>query len=179
VTRLVTQNTMEEFPFAWWHKCILLQGRSITSKDESTHCTQWLEDSIEADRMGSPGLYDESDVKDVLLRLDGGVTSNVVLDSVLTLAKRLQTALLAFEKSGIPSQSASGLVVGTMSIGDSSLPTPSVDDTLDEQQQHISRGMGRVGAPGNFNMKCYRLAYTPATVQELLSVFCVLKFFSK
>lgn len=169
-TALFLQNTMQEFPFAWWHKCILLKGGSISSLDESIHCSQWLEDSIIADEMDSmPGLYDESNIKDVLLRLDGGVTSAVVLDSVLALARRLLTAFSSFEKSGTPASQTAGLVVGTMSVRDASVPPPSVAETIDEQQRQISQAMGRIGAPANFTMKCYSLAYTPATAQSLLS----------
>jgi hypothetical protein len=32
---------MQEFPYAWWYKCIALHSAKISSKDEGVHCSEW------------------------------------------------------------------------------------------------------------------------------------------
>jgi hypothetical protein len=119
-----------------------------------------MQDSITADDMEKwTGLYDEEDVRSILLRLDGGVTSSVLLDAVLNLTNTMISAMGAFVQSGFPSQTElyNWGVVRTRTASSSG-----------SSQGRVPPNMARVGAPSDFNIKCYRLGYTPATVKDLL-----------
>jgi hypothetical protein len=45
------QNTMQEFPYAWWYKCIALHSAKISSKDEGVHCSEWRVNLIKEHEM--------------------------------------------------------------------------------------------------------------------------------
>lgn len=150
-------NTMLEFPFAWWHKCILLQGRTIATPSSSSdggdsviHCSQWRQDTIRADQMESlSSLYDEEDVRGLMLRVEGGVTSDVLRDAVSRLDQTLRLALSNFSMSGFRNEA----------------------ERVKSQQKNgnsVFRGMVRTGAPWNFNMKCYSKARLPDTVDQFV-----------
>jgi hypothetical protein len=32
---------MQEFPFAWWYKCIMLHSAKISADNEVMHCSEW------------------------------------------------------------------------------------------------------------------------------------------
>ncbi len=96
------QNTMQEFPFAWWYKCVLLQSRTTSSKDEATHCDTWIENSISEKSMAERfGLYSENDVRSTLkhCRVNGGITSVVPGQAVASLAETLAEALQIYTTS--------------------------------------------------------------------------------
>lgn len=141
-------NTMLEFPFAWWHKCILLQGRGVSpSSDEPTiHCAHWREDSIPADQMETlSSLYDEADVRGLMLRLEGGVTSEVLSSAVAALEGTLRYAISNFTASG--SRMHAETVVSSDSAASS---------------------MARAGAPMTYNMKCYERSSIPDTAEGFI-----------
>lgn len=154
-------NTMIEFPFAWWHKCILLQGRTISANDEVcasdlltsmqcnahpkkhqhtctihlqvVHCTQWRTDTIKAeDMLNRPGVLDDKDIRGILQRIEGGVTSNSVRVAVEKLETALQKAFKDFSSSGFRNSLE-----------------------LQTSKASVGQGMVRVGARSDFNMKCY------------------------
>ena len=133
------QNTMLEFPFAWWHKCVLLQSRTISASDESIHCGQWNEDSVsEEDMLHVGSLFDEPDVRGMLLRIKGGVTSSVLAQAVANLTQTLKYAMGNFSVTGFKSEREASAAQGISS-------------------------MARVGAPFKYNMKCYKMAFFPST----------------
>ena len=193
-------NTMVEFPFAWWHKCILLQvlpsclicrlacdaclafyvvlstlpifdagpsssgplffllliasrlnqGRTLSTKEEAVHCAQWRENAIPADEMeGMQGIFDEREVRSVLLRINGGVTSGVVRRAVEELEGSLRLALSSFALSG--KRSEPELTSFRSEISSSRVLMGSIDGS-----------MLRIGAPSDFNMKCYSATSLPA-----------------
>jgi hypothetical protein len=81
------QNTMQEFPYAWWYKCITLHSAKILSKGEGVHCSEWRVDLIlEHEVLEQTSIYNEPDVRGMLLRINGGVTS-AVLPSCLPVSR--------------------------------------------------------------------------------------------
>ncbi len=73
------QNTMQEFPYAWWYKCIALHSAKISSTGESIHCSEWRVNPIqEHEMLEQTSIYDEPDVRGTLLLINGGVTSAVL-----------------------------------------------------------------------------------------------------
>ncbi len=149
-------NTMLEFPFAWWHKCVLLQGRQLTSQQEVLHCTEWRETNITAEDMESmPGIYDEQDVRGMLRRIDGGVTSRVLSDSIRHLDQSLKYAFDSFAISG--NKDRAELTTRDSLISGSKFLEKVVD-----------RSMLRIGVPFNYNMKCYNMTSLPPTANEFV-----------
>ena len=151
-------NTMLEFPFAWWHKCVLLQGRQLASSSpqEALHCREWKENTISAEDMETmEGIYDEEDVRGVLLRVQGGVTSDVVRTAITQLDEALQFALSNFTVSGSRDRaeltSRDTLIAGSAML-----------------EQVLPRSMLRIGAPHNYNMKCYSMAFLPPTAKDFV-----------
>lgn len=148
-------NTMLEFPFAWWHKCVLLHGKQLSTSEEVVYCRQWREDAIKADEMEASGLYDDQDVRGTLLRVDGGVTSAAMKDAVQRLEEALIYALRNFTISGSRDrrelEARDALIAG--------------DATY---EQILPRSMLRIGAPSDYNMKCYRMAFVPPTAEDLM-----------
>ena len=145
------QNTMQEFPFAWWHKCVLLRSSTISSSEEEIHCSEWVEDSIsEKDMLERTSLYDEDDVRATLMRIDGGVTSAVLRNATETLKNILVAALWSFSKTGHRGEAELQSMAATLSDGP-------------------ARRMARIGAPSNFNMQCYEMAFLPATVSDFVN----------
>ena len=98
-------NTMQEFPFAWWHKCVLLHSRGLEASEAVVHCTQWDQESIsEKDMVQQHGLYNDEDLVGILKRINGGVTSDVLKGSVETLTQKLIQALGSFSIGGFKGQ---------------------------------------------------------------------------
>ncbi len=67
------------------------------------HCAQWSETTIPAkdmESMDGAGIYDERDVRNVLLSIEGGVTSDVVRQAVSQLSTVLKLSLTNFALSG-------------------------------------------------------------------------------
>ena len=155
-------NTMLEFPFAWWHKCVLLQGRQLSTTttqsegDATVHCRQWKDDTILAEDMQAEGLYDDQDVRGTLLRVNGGVTSAVMKDAVGRLEEALLHALSNFTVSGSRDsrelEARDKLIAGNATL-----------------EKILPRSMLRIGAPADYNMKCYKMAFLPPTAQDFLT----------
>lgn len=140
------RNTMQEFPFAWWYKCILLQSRKISAKEETIHCDTWIKNSIpEKDMVNRFGLYsEEKDVRSTLSRVNGGVTSDVLRQAMESLKTTLAVALANFTASGVLNEAELQSTDGGVKM--------------------------RIGAPRDYNMKCYRQSFLPKTVQEFLEL---------
>ena len=148
------QNTMLEFPFAWWHKCVLLQSRTITDKDETIHCAEWSEESVsEEDMMNIDGLYSQTDVRGMLKRINGGVTSAGLQSEVDRFTKKLKTALANFSVTGLP--------------GDAQVQE--FRRTLAGKDPELA-GMARTGAHALYNMRCYKQAFLPSTADAFMSM---------
>jgi hypothetical protein len=162
-------HTMQEFPFAWWHKCILLQGRVLSTREEMIHCSQWAEQSISIEDMLSvEGLYQQGSVLETLLRINGSITSQVVQAAVQNLTATLKQTFTSFSTSGYASevdlelartqrqlilQEVAKLNINNNAVSDLS----SSSQALADQETML-----RIGAPGNFNMKCYSQTSIPA-----------------
>jgi hypothetical protein len=147
-------NTMLEFPFAWWYKCIILQGRILDSGQEVVHCSEWQEDIISTSQMESDqsGMYSSEDVRGILMKINGGVTSEAIRQALLQLDSKLQAALLAFSLAG----SALGDVF------------PGYEQFLSRNAMAVAKP--RLGASWDFNMKCYRCERSMQSVSSLVEV---------
>jgi hypothetical protein len=151
------QNTMQEFPFAWWYKCILLQSRKISSKDDSMHCDTWIENSIDNTSMVERfGLYSENDVRSTLKQINGGITSVVLSEGVQILAYTLADALQNFTTLGFRSEAE--------------MQQRDADLARSGSSMDAERRMLRIGAPREYNMKCYSKSFLPKTVSDILSM---------
>ncbi len=151
------QNTMQEFPFAWWYKCILLQSRKISSKDDLMHCDTWIENSIDNTSMVERfGLYSENDVRSTLKQINGGITSVVLSEGVQILADTLADALQNFTTSGFRSEAE--------------MQQRDADLARSGSSMDAERRMLRIGAPREYNMKCYSKSFLPKTVPDILSM---------
>jgi hypothetical protein len=95
-------------------------------------------------------LYDEDDVRATLMRIDGGVTSAVLRNATETLKNILVAALWSFSKTGNRGEAELQSMAATLSDGP-------------------ARRMARIGAPSNFNMQCYEMAFLPATVSDFVN----------
>lgn len=156
-------NTMQEFPYAWWHKCVLLSGgRTIDGEQESIECTEWRQSTISsADMQNLHGLYDGEDVRSILRRVEGGVTSASMRAAAQQLKERIAATFDNFASSGVGAQSASGAI-------------------RSEVAQHGAEGtqiifgptgsMKRRGAGSEFNMKCYRKTFLPSAVEDFMKM---------
>lgn len=95
---------LQEFPFAWWYKCILLHGRVVDtiSGEGIVHCSQWNEDSIsEDDMVNVEDLFSDADVRGKLLRINGGVTSDVLSKALGDFKDVLKYAFSNFTATGL------------------------------------------------------------------------------
>lgn len=45
--------TMQEVPFAWFHKCMMLHSKTFSSSGDIIHCREWILDSINAEALDS------------------------------------------------------------------------------------------------------------------------------
>ena len=84
--------------------------------------------------------------------MDGGITSAVLLEAVVSLSVTLQDALLNFTSSGFASEAELGF------------------EQMKQQTQQETINWRRVGAPRYYNMKCYKQSFLPKTVPELLKL---------
>jgi hypothetical protein len=151
------QNTMQEFPFAWWYKCVLLQSRTISADDKAIHCDTWMENSISEKSMAERfGLYSENDVRSTLKQVNGGITSVVLGQAIASLAETLAEALQNFTTSGFQTEAE-------MQQRDAELARS--DENMDSE-----RRMLRIGAPREYNMKCYSRSFLPNSLPELLGM---------
>jgi hypothetical protein len=156
---------MTEVPFAWWHKCMALKSRtfasrmaSVTFQGSGTYgiivCEEWKTKRIDEEVMQLDAInYEESDASRKLLRVQGGITSQMV-EAVLTLFKKTLTdAVREFVGGGSPSN-------------------------LETSPESILRK----GAPEEFNMKCFSKTRFPANVtaykKQVFPVDCILRMLS-
>jgi hypothetical protein len=152
------------------------QGRQLSAKDNEggmIHCAQWHEDAIPADDMeNGEGIYDASDVRSILLRINGGVTSAVVRQAVTQLETNLRTALTSFSTSGFKNEpemsSFREAVDKTTATAISAIKDSTVQLRL--QSEGSSSSMLRIGAPKTFNMKCYSTTSLPADAASFASM---------
>lgn len=47
----VLRYTMQEVPFAWFHKCMMLHSRTFATSEDIIHCREWSIDSINANAL--------------------------------------------------------------------------------------------------------------------------------
>ena len=80
--------TMTEVPFAWWHKCMLLQSRSfaisLTSANNGIiRCDEWRTSTIPASKMNLLGTnFAGVNAREKLMRVEGGLTSAAIMKTV-------------------------------------------------------------------------------------------------
>ena len=95
--------TMVEVPFAWWHKCMLMKGRTFASQNVRTkaviQCDEWYKDTIKESMLNLTN-YKESDVLKKLQRLEGGITSRMVEQQIVDFKKRLSNSVHNFVNGG-------------------------------------------------------------------------------
>lgn len=155
-------NTMQEFPYAWWHKCVLLRGSTISDEQESIECAEWRQSTISAsDMQNLHGLYDGEDVRSILRRAEGGVTSASVREASRNLKNRIMTAFASFSASGAGARS-------------SAQDARSKVEQLGAPGTRIvygpTGGMERLGAASDFNMKCYSKTFLPSEAKDFMKM---------
>lgn len=106
--------TMEEVPFAWWHKCMLLQGRTfasalLLSPSGFIQCDEWKTTTISEDFINKTSLFSDSSisVRDVLSRIEGGITTAMVDEAIKQYKIALQAIVRDYIQSGFPDSSSS------------------------------------------------------------------------
>ncbi len=159
------QNTMQEFPFAWWHQCILLQSRGISSQDVSLTCREWMDESISEKQMTEVyGLYDNQDVRGTILRIKGGITSAVLTSAIQSLTETLKKEMESFSNSGMVDENQIGPTIDyILSL------IPAVDRAAAEATIRSTSPL-HVGAPRNYNLKCYGKGFLPPTKDQFLTM---------
>ncbi len=128
--------TMTEVPFAWWHKCMLMKGRTFASQNVRKNpvivCDEWYKDTIK-ESMINKTTYNGGEVARTLMLLEGGITSDMVLKRVSEFKLRISSSVKSFISGG--------------------------STVLDEKS---SQGkFTHMGAPHDFNMMCYKVARFP------------------
>jgi hypothetical protein len=133
--------TMAEVPFAWWHKCMLLQGRTfaieLASSSSSSRsssgfiqCDEWKTSAIP---ISSASSASSESANDMLTRIDGGITTAMINNSITDLKIELQKIVRTYIKSGFSSPLDQGNTLAAL-----------------EDTRFLHRG-----APGEYNMRCY------------------------
>lgn len=157
--------TMTEFPFAWWHKCMLLKSKtfsqeigfltmnmwaSSSSSSDSAEgagiiqCEEWNVNSIPASEMQlASASYVGGSAYKKLFSVEGGITSATVTEAVDEMKKRLLRAVNNFIDGG--------------------------DPTFEESSSSSSSSMAHRGSPKTLNMKCYSMAKFPTNVSRFKS----------
>jgi hypothetical protein len=141
--------TMAEVPFAWWHKCMLLQGRTFAielassssssrSSEGYIQCDEWKTSAIP---ISSASSASSESARDMLSRIDGGITTAAINEAITNLKIELQKTVRAYITSGFPSPLDQG-----------NMPTA--------LQQKYNRLLHR-GAPADYNMRCYSKTSMP------------------
>jgi hypothetical protein len=103
----------------------------------------------EHEMLEQTSLYDEEDVRGTLMRINGGVTSEVLKNATDVLKVILWSTFKIFSKTGHRSEAE--LQGNEWSSND-------------EMRRFL-----RIGAPDTYNMKCYSMAFPPATVADFLN----------
>jgi hypothetical protein len=103
----------------------------------------------EPDKGARDARANEPDVRVALLRINGGVTSAVLRNATEGLKGLLFGAFEQFKASGHRSEAELQIKLGS-----------STD---------LERRSLRIGAPKDYNMKCYSMAFPPATAADFLS----------
>lgn len=104
--------TMYEVPFAWWHKCMLMQGRTfareLSSSRSSTgyiQCDAWSTSSIREEMLNvTTYAGDSSSAWETLKNIEGGITSAMLQESIKQYKIRLQMIVRMYMKTGTPCQ---------------------------------------------------------------------------
>lgn len=160
-------NTMQEFPYAWWHKCVLLRGQGIQNDQESIECVEWRQTNIsQADMRSLNGLYDSEDVRSILRRIEGGVTSEAVRAASRELQATIMDAYNKFASSGVGGP-------GTVARADQVQKTirENAPDPAGTAVVYGANGaMMRMGAPRDMNMRCYSQTFVAPTVSEFMQM---------
>ena len=103
----------------------------------------------EHEMLEQTSIYDEPDVRGTLLLINGGVTSAVLRNVTKGLKGLLFSAFEQFKASGHRSEAELQIKLGSAT--------------------DLERRSLRIGAPQEYNMKCYGMAFPPATVGDFLS----------
>ena len=141
--------TMAEVPFAWWHKCMILQGRTFESQLTASssyngdkrgfiECSEWKSSTIPVSSLSKSS---HSSIKELLGRLEGGITTQMVESAITQMKINMQTNLTDYINSGFPSL------------------TPE-----EEMMQQGRTAVKHRGAKSDFNMKCYSKTSMPMSV---------------
>ena len=127
------------------------------------HCAQWNEEAITASDMENmQAIYDETNVRSVLLKLNGGVTSAAVRQAVTQLDAALKAALSSFKLNGRRSEpELQGLQQALDREADSIRKIVAEVSSSAVAGTATTTNLLRVGAPKDFNMKCYKASLLP------------------
>ncbi len=129
--------TMAEVPFAWWHKCMLMKGRTFASQNVRTNaviqCDEWYKDTIKESMLNLTS-YRDGDVFIKLQRLEGGITSGMVMQQIEQFNRRISKSVKNFVNGGQAS--------------------------FVEEKDSASLFLHK-GAPSSFNLKCYNQTRFP------------------
>ena len=125
------------------------------------HCAQWNDEAIPASDMENmQAIYDETDVRSVLLKLNGGVTSDAVRQAVTQLDTALKAALSSFKLNGRRSEpELQGL---QQALDREAASIRKIVAAVSATAATVTTtNLLRIGAPKDFNMKCYKATSLP------------------
>jgi hypothetical protein len=115
------------------------------------------------------GLYQQGNVLETLLRINGGITSQVVQAAVQNLTATLKQAFTSFSTSGYASnvdlelaRTQRQLILQEVAKLDINSNSNAPSASSPPQAFADQNTMLRIGAPGNLNMKCYSQTSIPA-----------------
>lgn len=94
---LLSNNTffLVQMPFGFWHKCLVLQGRTMHTSFDSNglrtiYCPEWSDSYIPADQLNTTDYSTDTLAK--LMRIDGGVRLNVLQASAYETMRSVASA---------------------------------------------------------------------------------------
>lgn len=98
--------TMYEVPFAWWHKCMFLQGRTFGKElapgtKGFIQCDEWRTSAIPQDMLNATTFSGSStSAWETLRKIEGGVTSAMLQDAINQYKIRLQKIVRMYMNTG-------------------------------------------------------------------------------
>lgn len=98
---------MQEVPFAWWHKCMVLQGRkfSVHAVADVIQCSEWRVDSIHGEDLDFV-QYDDATFEK-LGRIEAGVSPVQLVEADTLMKWALESSVNSYVQGGSPGATAS------------------------------------------------------------------------
>lgn len=161
--------TMYEVPFAWWHKCMLLQGRTFSGElaKSSTgfiQCDAWRTNSIREEVLNVTTFSAADSTWETLQKIEGGITSAMLQEAVDAYKILLQRIVRNYMNSGFATTS------------DSQAQVTDTGEEVFARRYNISVDMAKElqplmshrGAEFEYNMKCFSKTSMPDRVEDFL-----------